>query len=52
VDVAPGEAVSDEEFKAQLETLNEELESLNAHRITRILRRVASYLANKPLRVH
>ncbi|MDY0282853.1 MAG: class I SAM-dependent DNA methyltransferase, partial [Salinivirgaceae bacterium] len=30
VGVAPGEAVSDEDFKAQLETLNEELESLNA----------------------
>ena len=30
VGVAPGEAVSDEEFKAQLEALNEELETLNA----------------------
>ncbi|MBA3651554.1 MAG: SAM-dependent DNA methyltransferase [Chthoniobacterales bacterium] len=30
VGVAPGEAVSDEDFKAQLETLNEELETLNA----------------------
>jgi type I restriction enzyme M protein len=30
VGVAPGEAVSDENFKEQLETLNEELESLNA----------------------
>ena len=30
VGVAPGEAVSDEDFKAQLEVLNEELESLNA----------------------
>jgi type I restriction enzyme M protein len=30
VGVAPGEAVSDEDFKAQLETLNEELEVLNA----------------------
>lgn len=30
VGVAPGEDVSDEDFKAQLETLNEELESLNA----------------------
>jgi type I restriction enzyme M protein len=30
VGVAPGEAVSDEDFKTQLETLNEELESLNA----------------------
>jgi type I restriction enzyme M protein len=29
VGVAPGEAVSDEDFKAQLETLNEELETLN-----------------------
>ena len=28
--MAPGEAVSDEDFKAQLEALNEELESLNA----------------------
>ena len=28
--VAPGEAVSDEDFKEQLETLNEELEALNA----------------------
>ena len=30
VGVAAGEAVSDEDFKAQLETLNEELETLNA----------------------
>ncbi len=30
VGVAPGEAVSDEDFKQQLETLNEELETLNA----------------------
>jgi len=30
VGVAPGEEVSDEDFKAQLEALNEELESLNA----------------------
>ncbi len=30
VGVAPGEVVSDEDFKAQLETLNEELEVLNA----------------------
>jgi type I restriction enzyme M protein len=30
VGVAPGEAVSDEDFKEQLEVLNEELESLNA----------------------
>ena len=31
VGVAAGEAVSDEDFKEQLETLNEELETLNAH---------------------
>jgi len=31
VGVAPGEKVSDEDFKEQLETLNEELEALNAH---------------------
>jgi type I restriction enzyme M protein len=30
VGVAPGEEMSDEDFKAQLETLNEELETLNA----------------------
>jgi type I restriction enzyme M protein len=30
VGVAPGEAVSDEDFKEQFEALNEELESLNA----------------------
>ena len=30
VGVAPGEDVSDEDFKAQLEALNEELETLNA----------------------
>jgi type I restriction enzyme M protein len=30
VGVAPGEDISDEDFKEQLETLNEELESLNA----------------------
>ena len=30
VGVAPGEAVSDEDFKAQLEALNEELDTLNA----------------------
>ncbi len=30
VGVAPGETVSDEDFKAQLEALNEELETLNA----------------------
>jgi type I restriction enzyme M protein len=28
--VAPGEEVSDEDFKTQLQTLNEELETLNA----------------------
>jgi type I restriction enzyme M protein len=31
VGVAPGEEVSDEDFKEQLETLNEELEALNTH---------------------
>jgi type I restriction enzyme M protein len=30
VGVAPGEAVSDEDFKEQLSTLNEELQTLNA----------------------
>ena len=30
VGVAPGEDVSDEDFKAQLEAMNEELEGLNA----------------------
>jgi type I restriction enzyme M protein len=30
VGVAPGESVSDEDFKEQLEVLNEELEALNA----------------------
>jgi type I restriction enzyme M protein len=30
VGVAPGEQVSDEDFKEQLEILNEELETLNA----------------------
>jgi type I restriction enzyme M protein len=30
VGVAPGEEVSDEDFKAQLGTLNEQLETLNA----------------------
>jgi type I restriction enzyme M protein len=30
VGMAAGEAVSDEDFKEQLETLNEELETLNA----------------------
>jgi type I restriction enzyme M protein len=28
--VAPGEEVSDEDFKSQLQSLNEELETLNA----------------------
>ncbi len=31
VGVAPGEEVSDEDFKTQLGTLNEELETLNAY---------------------
>jgi type I restriction enzyme M protein len=31
VGVAPGEEVSDEDFKSQLQSLNEELETLNAH---------------------
>jgi type I restriction enzyme M protein len=30
VGVAPGEEVSDEDFKTQLQSLNEELEGLNA----------------------
>jgi type I restriction enzyme M protein len=30
VGVAPGEELSDEDFKTQLESLNEELETLNA----------------------
>jgi type I restriction enzyme M protein len=30
VGVAPGEAVSDEDFKEQFETLNDELETLKA----------------------
>jgi type I restriction enzyme M protein len=30
VGIAPGESVSDEDFKGQLEQLNEELEKLNA----------------------
>ena len=29
--VAPGEEVSDEDFKTQLAALNEELETLNSH---------------------
>jgi type I restriction enzyme M protein len=47
VGVAPGEEVSDEDFKEQLETLNEELESLNAQALelqTRITQNVASLL--------
>ena len=47
VGVAPGEEVSDEDFKAQLETLNEELESLNLQALelqTRIAQNVASLL--------
>jgi type I restriction enzyme M protein len=47
VGVAPGEAVSDEDFKEQLETLNEELESLNAQALelqARIAENVASLL--------
>jgi type I restriction enzyme M protein len=48
VGVAPGEDVSDEDFKEQLETLNEELESLNAQALelqTRIAQNVASLLS-------
>jgi type I restriction enzyme M protein len=47
VGVAPGEDVSDEDFKKQIETLNEELESLNAQALelqTRIAQDVASLL--------
>jgi len=47
VGVAPGEEMSDEDFKAQLETLNEELESLNSQALelqTRIAQNVASLL--------
>ncbi len=47
VGVAPGEDVSDEDFKEQVETLNEELESLNAQALelqTRIAQNVASLL--------
>jgi type I restriction enzyme M protein len=47
VGVAPGEEVSDEDFKEQLETLNEELEVLNAQALelqTRIAQNVASLL--------
>ncbi len=48
VGVAPGEDVSDEDFKEQLETLNEELESLNAQALelqTRIAQNVATLLS-------
>ena len=47
VGVAPGEAVSDEDFKEQLEMMNEELETLNAqaHNLERtIARNVAEIL--------
>ncbi len=47
VGVAPGEDVSDEDFKEQLETLNEELESLNAQALelqSRIAQNVATLL--------
>jgi len=48
VGVAPGEEVSDEDFKEQLETLNEELEALNAQALelqTRIAQNVSSLLS-------
>ena len=48
VGVAPGEDVSDEDFKAQLETLNEELEALNARALElqeRIAQNAASLLS-------
>jgi type I restriction enzyme M protein len=48
VGVAAGEAVSDEDFKEQLETLNEELETLNAQAReleTTIAQNVAEILA-------
>ncbi|CAK0748833.1 type I restriction enzyme M protein [Gammaproteobacteria bacterium] len=47
VGVAPGEEVSDADFKVQLETLNEELETLNAQALElqdRIAQNVASLL--------
>jgi type I restriction enzyme M protein len=47
VGVAPGEDVSDEDVKGQLETLNEELESLNAQALelqARIAQNVVSLL--------
>jgi type I restriction enzyme M protein len=48
VGVAAGEAVSDEDFKEKLETLNEELEVLNSEALelqTRIAQNVASLLS-------
>jgi len=48
VGVAPGEDVSDEDFKEQLESLNEELEALNSQALelqTRIAQNVASLLS-------
>ena len=48
VGVAPGEDVSDEDFKEQLETLTEELESLSAQALElqdRIAQNVASLLS-------
>ncbi|MFO1418347.1 MAG: class I SAM-dependent DNA methyltransferase [Methylotetracoccus sp.] len=48
VGVAPGDEVSDEDFKEQLENLNEELESLNAEALelqNRISQNVASLLS-------
>ncbi|MCC6348794.1 MAG: SAM-dependent DNA methyltransferase [Candidatus Eisenbacteria bacterium] len=50
VGVAPGEDVSDEDFKAQLEVLNEELEALNAQAReleARIARNVAEVLEGR-----
>ena len=47
IGVAPGEEVSDEDFKEQLETLNEELEALNGQALelqARIAQNVASLL--------
>jgi type I restriction enzyme M protein len=47
VGVAPGEEVSDEDFKEQLETLNEELEALNAQALelqARIAQNVADLI--------
>jgi type I restriction enzyme M protein len=44
VGVAPGEEVSDEDFKEQLETMNEELESLNA-RARELERTIAANVA-------